>query len=224
MGKFIVISMFLTVALGTGSDKANEKILDLEPVYITPVQSPETGSSSTEEKKPFQVTEAEPIAKVYIIVSGDNETTSNQAKSYLLRELRDLKDVVVVDEQGDADWVISVLVLTIEQGDSFLGYAVSKTLLSAHYVKRVMSGIYVDYTSEATEEFKKYFESSLVCRDYDLYIYQKDELKSIQNIITDFDIKQLEPKRQEARRVDEWINEFYEREAQQSQDEENNER
>lgn len=160
------------------------------------------------EKKDEQLKEIEPVGKVFLRVAGKDETISNQIKSYLLRELREIKDVVVVDDIYEADWAFEITTHPVVINDNYVsGYALSWVLLEPKFIKKMVDGAFIkcEYFSE---EFKQAFEKTVVFNTGGLRILPASDLKSIQSLITDFDIQHLEPERQSKRELNELRKEY----------------
>lgn len=168
------------------------------------------GIANTEEKA-----EVEPVAKVYVSIVGGDVAVANQVKSYLLRELRELKDVEIIDNLKEADSAFLLTMTPIEFNKMIYGHAVSWVLLEPNVIKKYMNLGFANYVEIVSEEEKQSFETIMSFLTGGVLILQKDSLKDIQSLITDFDIEFLEPmrqlKRKEKEQMDKYIEELEQR-------------
>ena len=157
--------------------------------------------ANIQEKRAETKTEEKPIAKVYISIDSEDKTILNQVRSYLLRELREIKDVQVVDNRSEADYAYVLVMVAVIVDNTNIGYGVSYALIQPNIIEEWMDSVFAECTESFDEETKQYFESSLVYLTSGVRLISKDNLESIKSLITDLDIHYLEPERQQKRKV-----------------------
>lgn len=135
-------------------------------------------------------------AAVLVLVSCENASVSDLAKSYLKRELRSLGDVEVRD--SIAPWVVqAIIVETKTEGGAVLGYSMGISLQRSLNVD--MLSLFLSGCEGASEEISRY--SQLMGQIWEIsafwvFVGDRDDLQNLcKKAIALFDTQQLEPER-----------------------------
>ena len=129
--------------------------------------------------------------KVRIEVEG-NETFKNQTYSYLSRELRDLRDVVIVSG-NDYDFYIALIIVSNRNkaGETF-GFSMSTLIMESKYcISAVNNGSSIDSSKPPIPES---YDSVI---KYNLQTGNEDSLRQdITRLVADFDSTALKRERE----------------------------
>jgi hypothetical protein len=138
---------------------------------------------------------------VKLSISGE-ESIKNEITSFMSRELRELSDVTVVDE--NPDWEISVVAMEshLKSGQK-TGFVISVVLFQ-HYNPKVFD---ILFDKKHAEVAKNLMTRAVIYLDHWLRSGSTEELKTVcQGLVADFDSKHLA----EARKLRDLINQVQE--------------
>jgi hypothetical protein len=157
-------------------------------------------ASQATPQAPFEL--APYSARVQVVVSSSDEVRDGElcsrAKSFLTRDLRELRDITVDD--SDPDWSRELIAMQPSVAGRVTGYALSYTLRAP--LVRGATLTFSELPTGLPEEVSSLFQRAAVAlshyRDHQLMLGPMESLKrTCEGIVADFDAKHLEPARQE---------------------------
>lgn len=140
------------------------------------------------ERPPFQ-------SKLLVRVTSEDQATKRQLESFLSRELRDLKDVSIVETGHDASLQAMAIKQVAVDNNTVLGYAVSVAA-----TKPVKLGSFRSFLTgkppQALDTLFTLLDSMEEFSTQFLYVGSEKDLREIaERIVVDFDTTVIEPER-----------------------------